>query len=168
MNNSNSDPIFKIVPYQPAFRDAFEGLNRAWLEAHSLLEPADLPSLENPELNILSKGGQVFFVIQNNKVIGTCAAICLSNTIFELAKLSVDPAFHGHGLGRRLCEAVINFAYQAGALKVVLSSNSVLTNAINLYESLGFQHSPSPPNIQYKTANIFMTLKLTCIIHKNK
>lgn len=161
MNNSHSDHFFEIVAYQPEFRDAFEGLNRAWLEAYSLLEPADLPQLKNPELHILSKGGQVFFALQGNKVLGTCAAIRLSNTRFELAKLSVDPAFHGHGLGRMLSEAVISFARQAGAHEVVLTSNSALIAAIKLYESLGFQHNPRPINIQYKTANIFMTLKLT-------
>jgi len=161
MNNSHSNPIFKIVPYQPEFRDAFEGLNRAWLEAYSLLEPADLLQLKNPELQIISTGGQIFFALQDNKVFGTCAAIRLSGTTFELAKLSVDPTVHGNGLGRILSETVINFARQAGALKVVLTSNSALTNAISLYESLGFKHNSRPSNIKYKTANIFMTLKLT-------
>ena len=161
MNNSQSASFFKIVPYQPAFREDFERLNRAWLEAYSLLEPADLLQLKNPELHILSAGGQVFFALQDNKMVGTCAAIRLSNTSFELAKLSVDPAVRGHGLGRMLSEAVISFARQTGAHEVVLTSNSALITAIKLYESLGFRYNTRPPNIQYKTANIFMTLKLT-------
>ena len=163
MNHSHNASFFNIVPYQPAFRHAFERLNRAWLEAHSLLEPADLLQLKNPELHILSTGGQVFIALQDNMVVGTCAAICLSNTSFELAKLSVDPAVRGRGLGRMLSEAVISYARQAGAHKVILSSNSALINAIRLYESLGFQHNTRPPTIQYKTANIFMTLTLTNI-----
>ena len=37
--SSASDPhAIQIVPYQPAYREAFERLNRAWLEGHALLE----------------------------------------------------------------------------------------------------------------------------------
>jgi putative acetyltransferase len=161
MNISNIDSPFTIVPYAPKYREAFERLNLAWLQAYSLIEPADIQQLKNPQLHILSKGGEIFFATKDDVVVGTCAAIRRSDTTFELAKLSVDPAVLGLGLGRLLSEAVINFARQAGALNVVLTSNSSLKRAIGLYESLGFIHTAAPKNIQYDSANVFMSLMLS-------
>ena len=81
-------------------REAFEQLNRRWLEASSLLEPADLDCLLNPETYVLSTGGQVFFAMENGHVVGTCAAIRFPPSNVELAKLAVSPEAHGRGIGR--------------------------------------------------------------------
>lgn len=159
MSSGDSSEIL-LVEYRPELRADFERLNRLWLEAHSLLEPADLVYLEDPERHILSGGGQVFLAMQGPTVIGTCAAIRVSPTTFELAKLSVDPSARGKGLGRRLCDAVLQYAFERGATEIVLTSNSALVEAIALYESLGFQHAPLPEDNRYETANVFMRLML--------
>jgi len=149
-----------LVEYRPELQPEFERLNRLWLEAHALLEPADLDYLQEPERHILSGGGQVFFAMQGEHVVGTCAAVRMSATTFELAKLSVDPAARGHGLGRRLCGTILNYARQHGASEVVLTSHTALVEAISLYESLGFRHAPLPADVRYETANVFMRLTL--------
>jgi putative acetyltransferase len=149
-----------IVTYRPEFREAFERLNREWLEAHSLIEPADVEYLQNPELHILSTGGQIFCALQGEEVVGTCAAIRVSASVVELAKLAVAPVAQGRGLGRQLSERVIRFAREAGASKVELTSHTALVQAIRLYESLGFQHEPMPPDVRYQSANVYMTLDL--------
>ncbi len=147
-----------LVGYRPEFRADFERLNRRWLEEHSLLEPVDLEYLREPERHILETGGEVFFAVQGAIVLGTCAAIRMSSEMFELAKLAVEPSARGRGLGRRLCEAVLDYARAAGAEEVVLTSNTALENAIRLYESLGFRHAPLPADLRYETANVFMRL----------
>ena len=38
-----------FVSFDPAYRNAFFDLNKAWLEAHFLLEPYDIEVLSNPE-----------------------------------------------------------------------------------------------------------------------
>jgi len=152
---------FELVTYRPEFQRDFERLNRLWLESHSLLEPVDLEYLQEPERHILSTGGQVYFAVQDSVVIGTCAAIRISPTTFELAKLAVDPASRGKGLGRALCDAVINYARAAGAEEIVLTSHTSLVEAIRLYESLGFQHAPLPADTRYETANVYMRMQLT-------
>ena len=152
--------MIEVVEFRPEFRADFERLNRIWLEGHGLLEPIDLEHLQQPEHHILEPGGQVFFALQDSTVIGTCAAIRMSPAHFELAKLSVDPEARGHGLGRRLCEVVIDYARDAGATEVTLTSHTSLTSAIRLYESLGFRHEPLPADIRYETANVFMRLTL--------
>ena len=150
----------ELVEYRPELRPDFERLNRLWLEGHSLLEAVDLEYLQEPERHILATGGQVFFAMQGSVVIGTCAALRISSTTFELAKLSVDPSARGRGLGRRLCEAVLKYARQAGATEIVLTSHTALVEAIRLYESMGFQHEPLPADVRYETANVFMRLTL--------
>ncbi len=159
------DPIsgqasISVVPYRPEFRAAFERLNRVWLEGHDLLEPVDLEYLQDPEGRILATGGQVFFAVEHGAAIGSCAAIRIAPTIFELAKLAVDPAAQRRGLGRKLSEAVIEFARDAGAIQVVLTSHTSLVDAIRLYETLGFRHADLPADVRYQTANVYMTLDL--------
>ncbi len=158
--SSHDTTDIRLVEYRPELRPEFERLNRLWLEAHALLEPADLVYLQDPERHILAGGGQVFFAMQGSMVIGTCAAIRMSPTMFELAKLSVDPSARGLGLGRRLCDAVLQYAFERGATEIVLTSHTALVEAIGLYESLGFQHEPLPADNRYETANVFMRLTL--------
>ena len=153
-------PEIEIVTYRPEYREAFLALNLAWLESYSLLEPADLDYLQNLEERILATGGQVFFALQAGVAIGTCAAIRVSDSVFELAKLAVSPAAQGKGIGRRLSQVVIEFAQNQGASSVVLTSNSALVQAIRLYESMGFQHEPMPEDVRYQSVDVYMTLKL--------
>jgi putative acetyltransferase len=153
-------PSAEIVPYRSEYRDAFERLNRRWLEEHSLLEPADLQCLQDPEGYVLATGGQVFFAIEDGVVVGSCAAIPMSSRTMELAKLAVAPEAQGQGLGRRLCDRVIQYARDARASEVVLTSNTALTAAIALYESLGFRHAPLPADVRYVTADVYMTLPI--------
>jgi ribosomal protein S18 acetylase RimI-like enzyme len=160
MSLDSTDDRSPIVTYRAELREAFERLNRVWLEAHGLLEPADVEYLSDPEGLILATGGQVFFAVDGELVIGTCAAIRVSDSTFELAKLAVDPAAQGRGLGRRLCHIVMRFARDAGAATMFLTSHEALTQAIHLYESLGFRREPIPADVRYATANVYMTLSL--------
>jgi ribosomal protein S18 acetylase RimI-like enzyme len=150
----------EIVGFRPELRPEFERLNRLWLEGHDLLEQVDLDYLQEPERHILAGGGEVFFAMKGQAVVGTCAAIRMSSTTFELAKLAVEPAARGGGLGRRLCDAVSSYAMQAGATELVLTSHTSLTDALRLYESIGFRQEPLPADLRYETANVFMRMTL--------
>jgi putative acetyltransferase len=59
---------------------------------------------------------------------------------FEVAKMAVEPAYQGVGIGRKLLHATIDEGRNAGAQRLYLETNHVLTPAIRLYESLGFKH----------------------------
>jgi putative acetyltransferase len=161
MTTAPGAPPIRIETYRPEYRAAFERLNRAWLEAHSLLEQPDLDYLQQPEHHILDGGGQIFFALQGDQVVGTCAAIRISADTYELAKLAVDPSTQGQGLGRTLSHAVLDYARAAGATTIELTSHTVLEHAIRLYHSLGFREAPIPANVRYVTANVYMTLALT-------
>ena len=79
----------------------------------------------------------------------------------EMAKLAVDPASQGQGIGRRLVDASLAYARERGARRVVLLSASRLTAALHLYESYGFQHRPVPDDAPYVTTDVYMELTLT-------
>jgi ribosomal protein S18 acetylase RimI-like enzyme len=150
----------EIAAWRPELRDDFARLNRAWLEHYELLEDIDRAVLQRPEALILAPGGQIYFALAGQDVVGTCAAIPVSATVIELAKLAVSPTAQNRGVGRRLCEAVIAFARRSGASRVVLTSNHRLTAALRLYRALGFRDAPLPDDTPYTTADVYMILDL--------
>ncbi len=149
-----------ILTYEDAHAAAFNRLNRAWLEEHTLLEDGDRKQLEQPRESILAKGGEIFIAVMGEEVVGSCAVIPHDAGVVELAKLAVDTRVQGHGLGRVLTEIALTWARGRGAQKVILLSSTKLQAARRLYERLGFQYGPLPADPGYQTADIYMELSL--------
>ncbi len=100
-----------IVPFRPELAPAFGELNRAWIERLFRMEGADRKVLAHPEEAIIRPGGQIYYAMDGNEPVGTVAAIKVSATTYELAKMAVSPEYRGHGLGERLGRAVVDFAH---------------------------------------------------------
>ena len=149
-----------LVTFRDEFAGDFVRLNRDWLVLGSFLEPADEVYLAAPREKIVDIGGEVFFALLGGDVVGTAAAIPHSADVFELGKLSVAPEVQGRGLGRQLTEAVIAFARERHAARVVLTSSTRLTAAVSLYKSLGFEERDCPAGFGYETADVYMELSL--------
>ena len=135
----------EIVEYLPQYKKAFYELNRKWIELYWELESHDIEVLENPEKHILEKGGHIFVALYNGFPVGVCALCPMpegSVYDFELAKLAVSDSIKRKGIGRRLCDAVINKARELGGEKLFLESNTRLKPAIALYRRLGFKELP--------------------------
>ncbi|MDH3697671.1 MAG: hypothetical protein OER83_03530 [Flavobacteriaceae bacterium] len=45
----------QLVPYEPKYKEAFKGLNEAWIRQYFKMEDKDFESLEHPEETISSK-----------------------------------------------------------------------------------------------------------------
>jgi GNAT superfamily N-acetyltransferase len=148
-----------IVPFRPELAPAFGELNRAWIERLFRMEEADRKVLDHPEEAIIRPGGQIFYAMDGTEAAGTVAAIKVSPTTYELAKMAVSPEYRGHGLGERLGQAVVDFARGAGAELLFLETNSSLANAIRLYQRLGFVHATPPHPSDYARADVYMELR---------
>ena len=149
-----------IVPYRQEFRSAFERLNREWIETWFEVEDADREVFRNPEAKILAGGGQIFFVLRQGEVLGTCAVVPHGPGEWEIAKMAVTPAARGQGLGDLLMEAAIGFAHSAKGRRLIIVSNTALQPAIRLYQKHGFQVVPLVDDGRYRRANIRLEMEL--------
>jgi putative acetyltransferase len=150
----------QIVGWRPELRADFERLNREWIEQYFVVEQEDLKVFGDPAGQIVAPGGEVFFVLDEDGVQGTCAVIRHNAETFELAKMAVAPAARGRGYGDRLVEAAIAFARGAGARRLMLVSNTRLAPALTLYRKHGFRDVPLDPANGYSRADIQLELAL--------
>ncbi|MGB5848503.1 MAG: bifunctional helix-turn-helix transcriptional regulator/GNAT family N-acetyltransferase [Ignavibacteriaceae bacterium] len=153
-----------IVPYNRKYKSDFARLNYEWLEKYFKTEKAEAEDkrlLNNPEREIIKKEGEIFFAILNNIVVGTCAVLTISDSIYELAKMGVTEKAQGRQIGKKLALTAIGYAVEKGALKLRLYTNSKLNAAMNLYRGLGFIEVKEESNDRYKRELILMELDLT-------
>lgn len=160
MSTSRDADRIGIVPFEPHLAAAFASLNREWIEKFFEIEPSDSRVLDNPAQAIIASGGQIFFALDGPDAVGTAAALRVSDSVFELAKMAVRPSYQGRGIGEQLVKAVIDFARAAGAHLVFLETNSRLGAAIRLYERIGFVHATPPHPSPYARADVYMELRL--------
>ena len=148
-----------IVPYHPKYAADYKKLNIAWIEKYFVVEPHDKEQLDDPEMYIISKGGQILFAKFEGKIVGTCALIKTADDEYELAKMAVAEEMRGKQIGKLIGQAVIEQARKAGAKRVWLESNRILTTALNLYIKLGFVEVPIT-STPYARADIRMEIWL--------
>ena len=147
----------RVTTFRPELREHFFRLNAEWLRKYFYLEEIDHQVLTHPEEEILAAGGQIFFALLNEDVVGTCALKREGTETCELTKMAVDERYQGLGIGRRLIEAAIA-EFQRGPCKTLfLETNTKLAPAIRLYESVGFEHQPNlKPDSHYSRADVYM------------
>lgn len=146
-----------VISFRPELREHFHRLNAAWLRKYFYVEEIDDRVLSNPEQEILAAGGQIFFALLGQSVVGTCALMQESDDSCELTKMAVDERYQGLGIGRRLIEAAIEEFTRRRGKTLFLETNSKLAPAIRLYESVGFEHqSTLRPDSHYQRADVYM------------
>ncbi|QHM76955.1 hypothetical protein C7M52_02942 [Mixta theicola] len=69
---------------------------------------------------------------------------CSAPDICELQKMYFMPQLRGRGLAWRLALQAFDFARERGFKRCYLETTASLTQAIRLYEKLGFQHIDGP------------------------
>jgi len=148
-----------IREFQPGDETAFRRLNEEWITRYFRMEAKDSEALEDPHASILAPGGRILFATIDGECVGTCALVPTGALEYEVAKMAVTAPCQGMGIGRRLLTAVVEAARSAGAHRLHLETNHILTPAIRLYESVGFRHVPSMPS-PYVRADVFMEMVL--------
>jgi len=149
--------MITIIDFEPQYAADFRQLNLHWLQQYELTEEPDLLVINNPQGEIIDKGGFIFLANTGDKIVGTAGLLKESPTQYELVKMGVAPSFQGKGISKLLIEACLQKAKMAGATRVYLQSNSQLTTAIALYEKYGFKHI-AVKDAHYVTADIMMEL----------
>ena len=149
----------RIVPFHKKYSSTFYHLNKIWIEESFSLEESDKFDLLDPEKSIINKGGEIFFVLIENKPIATAAMIPIKSDTYELAKMTVDAKYRGNGIANKLMDKCILFAEEKEAKEIILITNDTLVIARNLYDKYGFKEVPLDSD-KYLRGNVKMTLNL--------
>jgi ribosomal protein S18 acetylase RimI-like enzyme len=151
--------MIDIIEYSDEYASDFKELNLEWLNKYNLAEDYDLEIINDPKSFILDKGGYIYLAKIADKIVGTAGLANEGNSIFELVKMTVAPAFQGKGIAKMLIEKCLNKARELNAKRISLYSNSQLITAIALYKKYGFIHVDAS-NSPLLTADIKMELVL--------
>lgn len=90
-----------------------------------------------PELHAAPKGAILVATVDGTPVgCGMIHEVAPGTT--EIKRVYVSDAARGHGAGRAICEAAMEIARERGYARMVLDTTTRLTEAIALYEKLGF------------------------------
>ncbi|NOH72516.1 GNAT family N-acetyltransferase [Vibrio pectenicida] len=92
------------------------------------------------------KNALYLVALLDNKIVGGCgiAPFTADGKISELKKLFLLKESRGLGLGKKLSLKCLEFAQQQGFEQCYLDTLSNMSEAVKLYESLGFEHLNSP------------------------
>lgn len=147
-----------IIDYLPKYKKYFRDLNFEWLNKYFSIEKKDKDMLENPEKEIIKKGGFILFAEYENEIKGTVAVLKHENNEFELAKMAVTEDAQGKQIGKKLALAAIEKAKLLNPSKIFLETNSTLIPALNLYKSLGFEETEMKVKSDYNRSTLKMEL----------
>jgi GNAT superfamily N-acetyltransferase len=82
--------------------------------------------------------GQIWLAERGDRLVG-CTAIALrEDGRGQLRWVLVDPSERGHGLGKQLVNAALQYSREQGCGSVFLETTDGLNESQTLYESLGF------------------------------
>lgn len=149
----------EIRNFHPSYNPVFKRLNLQWIEKYFRVESKDLAQVNHPE-ECIAGGGEIFYVVVEERAVGTCAMYKTGERQFELAKMAVDPDFQGLGYGDLLMEAAEEWARDKGADEILILSNTVLEPAIRLYKKHGYVTTHLGPHPDYERCNIEMKKSL--------
>ena len=149
----------KIIPYRSEHHDDFKQLNLEWLDHFHLTETHDLMILDDPQGEVIDKGGFIFMAEADGNIVGSAGLMKEHEGVYELIKMAVTESHRGKGIARLLIERCLYKAREIGAEKVTLFSNHQLETAISLYAKYGFQHT-EVVNSPMETADVRMELIL--------
>ena len=103
--------------------------------------------------------GRLLLAAEGATPAGCVALRKIGDSICEMKRLYVRPAFRGKGAGRSLAQAAIQAARECGYQRMRLDTLSSMKQAIALYESLGFHRIP-PYYDNASPLAVFMELRL--------
>jgi GNAT superfamily N-acetyltransferase len=153
----------RVVGYERRFASDFAALNYQWIEEYFRIEDEDRKALEDPEGYAIARGGEIFFVLEDDIPVGTAAMIPYRSSprfVLELAKMAVRPDRRGRGYGTALMQRCVEFARAKCADEIMLVTNDVLAPALATYAAAGFVPVANYTDQRYERGNLEMRLEL--------
>ena len=145
-----SERRLEIIPIIPAHDAAIcEIIKRVGEEYGAVGEgfgPSDA-EVESMSQYYLPEQNSLYLVaLLNGRIVGGCGISPFSDDgrVCELKKLFLLKEGRGLGLGKQLTQQCLDFAERKGFEQCYLDTLSSMSQAIKLYESLGFKHLSSP------------------------
>ena len=125
-----------------AMRQYFEELDRRFAAGFLVGEAMDAAMDEAADRYVPPNGA--FVVVEDDdEILGCGAVVLLDEQTAEVKRMWVAPPARGLGVGRRLLSALEDEARRAGCATVVLDTNAVLTEAVEMYLVAGYR--PTDP-----------------------
>ncbi len=149
-----------IVQYNRKYKSDFTKLNYEWLEKYFELDKEDRRILKNPEKEIIKKGGEIFFAILSENVVGTCSVTKIDDTSFNIKNICVTEKEKGRQIGKKLALTSIGYAVEKDAERITININNKFNTALNLFRGLGFKEVKKEGDNKNKGELIFMKLDL--------
>jgi putative acetyltransferase len=149
--------LVDLYPNQQDVIDVFNDIDRLM---NSLYPIASAQSLSINELNQPNVHAIGF---SNEDGIIACGAIVkqFDKTLYgEIKRLYVKPSYRGKGLSRRIMQILLHYAGEAQIPVIRLETGSKQSEAINLYENLGFERRQCFGFYSENAMSVFMELSL--------
>ncbi len=102
--------------------------------------------LDNIEMSYMAPGGCFEVITDRELIVGTVGLHPHDETRVEIRKMYLAPSLRGQGIGKWLLDRTLQQAWEMGYEEIVLETASVLTEAIGLYRSFGFEPIPGKPD----------------------
>jgi len=126
-----------------------------------VFDPEGLHSdIRSIEMLYFKTGGGFWLLKEEQNVIGTIGlkGIDSENRIGEIKRFFVLPEYQDKGYGKSMMSQIIEFAKQAGFIKLRLDTEKQSYKAISVFRSFGFYEIPKYNNNDI--AEIFMELSI--------
>lgn len=151
----------EILVNQLEYMDAFESLNRQWLETYFKVEPIDEQYFKHPKKMIIDPGGYILFAKEKDQIIGTCALLPTDTPdAFELGKMAIDRNEQGRHVGEKILGHAIHLAKENKKKLLYLEMNSQFIRSVQMYRKLGFTMAAFETDPKYQRSDLLLKLNL--------
>jgi putative acetyltransferase len=157
----------EIRPIQQTDNTQIASIIRTVLAEHKADKPGTVyydPTTDDLFSLFRQPGSAYFIVMLNDEVVGGAGIFPTENLpqgCCELVKLYLHNKLRGKGIGRSLIQRCIDEAKKMGYSSMYLETMPELSNAVSLYEKLGFKSLPQPlGNSGHFGCDIWMLLTL--------
>jgi GNAT superfamily N-acetyltransferase len=120
-------------------RQYFEELDRRFPSGFLVGAAMDAAMEEAADRYVPPKGAFLLVDDDTDEILGCGAVALLDGETAEVKRMWVAPTARGRGVGRALLSRLEDEARRAGCSAVVLDTNAVLTEAVEMYLAAGYR-----------------------------